>query len=162
MDKRRIEVPDEVRKLADQIGQFMQYWGFKKIHGQIWTHVWLAKNPIDATTLVKRLDVSKALVSLAIKDLIQYEVVQILNEGDRRKMLLVPNPDIHTVITNVLKSREAKMMSEIVNTQETVDSLSENSKEAIDIDQSKLDQMKMITAMADMALQTLISNNLKF
>lgn len=161
MNQRRIKVPDEIRRLADQIGQFMQYWGFKKIHGQIWTHVWLAKNPIDATTLVKRLDVSKALVSLAIKDLLQYEVVQILNEGDRRKMLLIPNPDIQTVITNVLKNRESKMMSEIVNTQTAVDSLKLDAKEALDMDQSRLDQMKMISAMADMALQTLISNNLK-
>lgn len=161
MSKRHLEVPDEVHNLADLIGQFMQYWGFKRIHGQIWTHIWLAKNPVDATTLVKRLDVSKALVSLAIKDLLQYDVVKIISQGDRRKMLLIPNVDMQTVITTVLKNRESKMMTQIVKSQEAVDDLNKTVKNLMDLDQSRLEQMKIITSMAEMALQTLISNNLK-
>lgn len=74
-NNRRLFVPAYIETLAEQVGSFIQYWGFKKIHGQIWTHVWLAKNPIDATTLVLRLEVSKALISLAIKDLVHYDVI---------------------------------------------------------------------------------------
>ena len=159
--KRQIDVPDQIHKLADLVGQFIQYWGFKKIHGQVWTHVWLAKTPIDATTLVKRLNVSKALISLAIKDLLQYDVIKITSEGDRRKILLIPNQDLHTVITTVLRNRESVMMTEVVKSQAAVDDLDQATKDSMNLDQSQLEQMKMITAMADMALQTLISNNLK-
>lgn len=144
----------------DQVGSFIQYWGFKKIHGQIWAHVWLAKTPIDATTLVLRLQVSKALVSLAIKDLLQYDVVKILDCGDRRKMLLVPNTDIQTVISNVLKHRESVMLTAILKSQDAIEKMDQKTKEKFDLDEARLEQMKMMTAMAEMALSALIKNNL--
>ncbi len=157
---RRLFVPNEIETLVDQVGSFIQYWGFKKIHGLIWAHVWLAKNPIDATTLVKRLDVSKALVSLAIKDLLKYDVIQILDKGDRRKMFLVPNTDVQTVISNVLKQRETTMLNSILKSQDLVEQLEQKSKDKFDLNSDRLDQMKMMTTMAEMALSGLIKNNL--
>lgn len=160
-DQKRITyVPKEIEVLADQVGSFIQYWGFKKIHGQIWTHVWLAQKPIDATTLVKRLQVSKALVSLAIKDLLQYDVIRVLGQGDRRKILLVPNEDVQTVISNVLRLRETKMLGEITESQEALSSASDELKSKIDLNQERLEQMKLMTQMAQMALSALITSNL--
>lgn len=157
---RRLFVPTEIETLVDQLGSFIQYWGFKKIHGMIWAHVWLAKNPIDATTLVLRLQVSKALVSLAIKDLLEYDVVKIIDHGDRRKMLLVPNTDAQTVISNVLKKRESVMLAAILKSQDAVENLDEKTKLKFDLDITRLEQMKMMTAMAEMALSGLIQSNL--
>ncbi len=159
-NNRRLFVPAHIETLVDQVGSFIQYWGFKKIHGQIWAHVWLAKTPIDATTLVLRLQVSKALVSLAIKDLLHYDVVKILDCGDRRKMLLVPNPDVQTVISNVLKHRESAMLSAMLKSQDAIEKMDRKTKEKFDLDEDRLEQMKMMTAMAEMALSALIKNNL--
>jgi DNA-binding transcriptional regulator GbsR (MarR family) len=157
---RRLFVPNEIETLVDQLGSFIQYWGFKKIHGMIWAHVWLAKNPIDATTLVKRLDVSKALVSLAIKDLLKYDVIQILDKGDRRKMFLIPNTDVETVISNILKNRESVMLGSILKSQNAVSRLDQKIQDKFDLNSDRLDQMKMMTTMAEMALSGLIKNNL--
>ncbi|MFN3696798.1 MAG: hypothetical protein ACK4VO_05090 [Pseudobdellovibrio sp.] len=154
------EVPLELQNLADLVGQFIQYWGFKKIHGEIWTHIWLAKSPIDATTLVKRLNVSKALVSLAIKDLLQYDVIKTSTEGDRRKILLLPNKDVQTVIINVLKARESKLMNEIIDSQTNLEKSSVSFANQYEIDVNQLESMKTMTVMAQLALDTLISNNL--
>jgi len=154
------EVPLELQNLADLVGQFIQYWGFKKIHGEIWTHIWLAKSPIDATTLVKRLNVSKALVSLAIKDLLQYDVIKTSTEGDRRKILLLPNKDVQTVIINVLKARESKLMNEIIDSQTSLEKSSVSFANQYEIDVNQLESMKTMTVMAQLALDTLISNNL--
>lgn len=159
-NNRRLFVPAHIEALVDQVGSFIQYWGFKKIHGQIWAHVWLAKTPIDATTLVLRLQVSKALVSLAIKDLLQYDVVKVLDSGDRRKMLLVPNTDVQTVISNVLKHRESVMLTAILKSQDAIEKMDQKTKEKFDLDEARLEQMKMMTAMAEMALSALIKNNL--
>jgi len=154
------EVPLDLQNLADLVGQFIQYWGFKKIHGEIWTHIWLAKSPIDATTLVKRLNVSKALVSLAIKDLLQYDVIKTSTEGDRRKILLLPNKDVQTVIINVLKARESKLMNEIIDSQTNLEKSSDSFAKQYEIDVNQLESMKTMTVMAQLALDTLISNNL--
>lgn len=161
MSMKNNEIPIEVQNLADLVGQFIQYWGFKKIHGEIWAHIWLAKSPIDATTLVKRLGVSKALVSLAIKDLIQYDVIRTFSEGDRRKILLIANKDVHTVIINVLKSRESKLIEQILASQNQLEKCSDDKLKSGDIDLHQLESMKAMTVMAQLALDTLISNNLE-
>ena len=161
MSMKSNDPPVEVQNLADLVGQFIQYWGFKKIHGEIWAHIWLAKTPLDATTLVKRLGVSKALVSLAIKDLIQYDVIRTFSEGDRRKILLIPNKDVHSVIINVLKSRESKLIEQILASQTQLEKCSEDKITLGDIDLQQLESMKTMTIMAQLALDTLISNNLE-
>lgn len=103
----------DFENLAKLIGLFMEYWGFKKIHGQIWTHIFLSEHPIDATTLSRRLKVSKALMSLAIKDLVKYRVIQASEKGHKRTIYFRANPNIMSVITEVLKTRERKMLEQI-------------------------------------------------
>ena len=105
--------PDtELFNLAKEIGNFIQYWGFKKIHGQIWTLVFLSEKPLNSTYITKKLSVSKALVSLAIKDLLKYEVIEVV-ERKTKELDFRSNPDILKVIVNVLKNRESVMLEKI-------------------------------------------------
>ena len=67
--------PQQLLQVAESVGRFIEYWGFKKIHGQIWTLIFLADRPVDANYLKHSLSVSKALVSMSLKDLIHYNVV---------------------------------------------------------------------------------------
>lgn len=153
-------IPAEIVALAENVGSFIQYWGFKKIHGQIWTHIWLSKSPIAATTLVQRLGVSKALVSLALKDLIEFDVIKILGLGDRRKILLAANQDVQSVIAKVLKKREATMLDAAMKSNIKVQQLSQIEKDKINLDDAKLEQMKILIEIAQMSLSAVISNQL--
>lgn len=154
------KVPAEFEQLADQVGSFIEYWGFKKIHGQIWTHIWLSSKPMAATVLVKRLGCSKALVSLALKDLIHYKVILVVGQGDRRKILLKANDDVQSVISNVLHLREAKMLESVVHSNEGVKNLSHDQKTTLGLDEDKLDQMKVLVQIAQLSLSTVISSQL--
>ena len=102
---------NELDDFSEVVGEFMQYWGFKRIHGKIWAHLYLSEVPLDATTLVKRLHVSKALVSFSIHDLLEYHVIREVARGRGRTVLYEANPDVTGVILNVLRLRELKMMS---------------------------------------------------
>ncbi|MBC7464482.1 MAG: hypothetical protein H7256_00690 [Bdellovibrio sp.] len=154
------QVPAEFEHLADQVGSFIEFWGFKKIHGQIWTHIWLSSKPIAATVLVKRLGCSKALVSLALKDLIHYKVILVVGQGDRRKILLKANEDVQSVISNVLHLREAKMLESVVHSNEGVKNMPHDQKTLLDLDEDKLDQMKVLVQIAQLSLATVISSQL--
>lgn len=104
----------EVDYLAELIGEFIQYWGFKKIHGKIWLNLYISDTPLDAAALMGKLNVSKALISISLKDLLDYEVIieqGISFEGTR---LYGANPDLHTVISRVLRQREKVMMGKIL------------------------------------------------
>ena len=35
-----------LKKLAEGFGQFIRYWGFRQIHGEVWSVVYLAPAPL--------------------------------------------------------------------------------------------------------------------
>lgn len=104
-------VPPELEDLANEIGDFICFWGFKKIHGRIWTHIFLANESLDAGQLMCRLKVSKALISLSLNDLLRYEVIMESHKSSRGTQTYVVNPNVLDVILNVLRRRERKMLA---------------------------------------------------
>ncbi len=109
----KFQTPPEIDHLAELIGEFTEYWGFKKIHGKIWLHLHLSERPLDAQDLMKRLNVSKALISISIKDLLEYDVILTPEIGPTGTRGYVTNPDVHAVIARVLRSREKVMLGKI-------------------------------------------------
>lgn len=146
--------------LCSLIGDFIQYWGFKKIHGQIWTMVFLSKEPVCATTLVKRLRVSKALVSLAIKDLVEFEVVKVIGQGSRGRALYQSHPDLIYVISKVLIAREKKLLEQIKDKQSELNSLICSSKENLYICPEKMGELEDMVCSAQEMLGCLVSSGL--
>jgi DNA-binding transcriptional regulator GbsR (MarR family) len=101
-----------INGLADRVGDFIQYWGFKKIHGRLWTHVYLSKEPLDAAELMRRLDISKSLASITINDLLKYQVILQKGKGPNDTFVYVANPDVRSVILDILRNRETQMLSQ--------------------------------------------------
>jgi DNA-binding transcriptional regulator GbsR (MarR family) len=153
------QLAPEMKDLSFQIGSFIEFWGFKKIQGQIWTHIFLSPTPLDATTLVKRLNVSKALVSLAIKELLQYDVIQVVGRGGKRKVLFASNPDLMKVITSVLRLRERKMLCQIMSSCKNLKKIKLTQMGYIEADSEKLDQLSEMIETAECTLDTLIESN---
>jgi DNA-binding transcriptional regulator GbsR (MarR family) len=153
-------VPKPMAELCSLIGDFIQYWGFKKIHGQIWAMVFLSKEPTCATTLVKRLHVSKALVSLAIKDLVEFEVLQIVGHGSRGRALYQSHPDLIYVISQVLISREKKMLERIKAKQTEVAELIATSQESLYICPEKMGELEDMVSSAQEMLGCMVSSGL--
>jgi DNA-binding transcriptional regulator GbsR (MarR family) len=104
----------QLQKLAEQIGNFIEYWGFKKIHGMIWTHLYLSPAPLSAQDLIQRLRVSKALISLSMKDLLEYQLILQTDESlSKKNKFYTANPEVFEVIRGVLEMRELQMMARI-------------------------------------------------
>lgn len=106
-------IPTELIALADLVGEFIQYWGFKRVHGRIWTHIYLSDTPLDAAELMRRLKISKALVSMSLSDLLAYDVVMPAGKSARGTQVYSANPAVTAVILNVLKKREQQMIGKI-------------------------------------------------
>lgn len=103
----------ELDELANAIGRFIHYWGFKQIHGRVWAHIFVAAAPLDAGTLMKRLNVSKALMSLSLNDLLDYNVIQESSKSKRGTQTYIANPKVIDVIISVLERREKKLLQAI-------------------------------------------------
>lgn len=96
--------------LSKTIGDFIQYWGFNRTHGQIWCLVYLSQQPLSGQIIAKALNLSKATVSLAIQELLFYEVIESIGRGDRRTLYYQSHPQVQSVIVNILKNRELKLI----------------------------------------------------
>lgn len=103
----------ELQNLAVEVGQFIHYWGFKKIHGRLWTHLFLANTPPDAAQLMKQLNVSKALISLSLNDLLEFNVIQEAGKSEKGRQTYVTNPQILDVIMDILRNREQKLLMHV-------------------------------------------------
>ncbi len=99
--------------VAEKIGRFIEYWGFKQVHGRIWTLIFLSPEPVDANFLKNNLKISKALTSMSIKDLIYYKVILEVEKDKPGTQKYQVNPDITEVILDIVRRRELQMLGEI-------------------------------------------------
>lgn len=110
MGKPRDQALEPAMKLfADVVGDFIRYWGFRRIHGQIWAYVYLSKDSLSGNDLARLIGVSKGLISPALRELEHHQLIQAL-PTDRKTRRYVANSEILAVIRQVLKERELKLI----------------------------------------------------
>lgn len=149
-------IPPEVHDLAEEIGKFIRYWGFKKIHGKIWAHIYMSETPLDAGSLMDRLEVSKALMSLSLKDLLEYDVIIEGPKSSRGTQTYVANPDVITVILNVLRRREKKMLAHIETAHRLVQNLPATEHQKAHLSQNKIKELGGLIQQAQSSLNGIL------
>lgn len=146
----------QLNRLAEQIGNFIEYWGFKKIHGQIWTHIYLSPTPLSALELIARLKVSKALISLAMKDLIHYQLISQTAESlEKKNKFFTANPNVFDAIRYVLETRELHLMQQIRGEHKLLKEFQKASNAPM-IDEKKLKSLGIMIHGGEQALHNLM------
>ena len=155
--KRAQENPG-IGALSNRVGEFIEYWGFKKIHGAIWTHLYLSPVPLTASHLISRLGVSKALISLTLKDLIEHRLIVQTEDGTRKKnKTYSANPDVFGVIRNILSKREAGLVANILEECEKLGQKTPDDPDLAGVDPERLENLADMTRTANAALRVLLS-----
>lgn len=141
--------------MANAVGDFIRYWGFRRIHGQLWTLIYLSKTPLSGAELTRQLAVSKALVSPALAELIEFKLIT-CDEIDGRTKKYIANPDVFKVIRTILKDRERKLIKNAQETFELLDraTLKDNSL----AEAQRLENLGAMIRAAGFALDFIISN----
>jgi len=93
-----------VYETCEATGGFIEYWGFKSIHGKIWTYMALRKGPVSQKEIVEFFGVSRSLVSGAVAELVEYDLVR--SRGDHRNAPYEANLEIWSVVSGILRTRE--------------------------------------------------------
>src|SRR5665213_2913352 len=149
-------LPPELEELANEVGDFICYWGFKRIHGRLWTHIYLAKNPLDAGNLMQRLKVSKALISLSLNDLLKFDVILENGKSNRGTQTYVANPEVLDVILNVLRRRERKMLSKAETSHKMLSSLGPENLIRANCHGERVESLGRMISQAQNALSSLL------
>ncbi len=145
----------QISDLADAVGEFIRYWGFKRVHGQLWTYIYLSKKPLSGADLTRALKVSKALVSPALAELLDFKLIDCL-ETDGRTKKYSANPDVFKVIKSILSSRERNL---IKNAHHKFELLEMNApKTDHELDSDRMRNLGSMITSAGFALEFIIQN----
>jgi DNA-binding transcriptional regulator GbsR (MarR family) len=147
----------EIDNLCELVGEFIQYWGFKNIHGKIWFHLFLSQTPLDAKDLMAKLHISKALVSISIRDLLIYDVIledKLSAEGTRT---YIANSDIKNVVERVLRGREKVMMSKLKGSFQNLKQVPASEISDHDIQSKRLKELEKLIGKGDKMLNTVMA-----
>jgi DNA-binding transcriptional regulator GbsR (MarR family) len=92
--------------VSDAIGRLMEFWGFKRTMGRIWTVLYLSDEPLTAADLRDRLQISAGAVSMTVNELSRWGVVKrVWVKGDRRDFFTAEG-NFWKMISRVLNERE--------------------------------------------------------
>ncbi len=94
----------QVVQVCEAAGRFIEYWGFKAIHGRVWTLLALRAQPLSQTEIAQTLGVSRSLISGAVAELMEYGLVRPVDGHRTAPYEAVMN--FWPTIADVLRSRE--------------------------------------------------------
>ncbi|MBQ47428.1 MAG: hypothetical protein CMP10_08150 [Zetaproteobacteria bacterium] len=143
--------------LSDNIGKFIEYWGFKSIHGRLWTLIYLAEEPISTPELVKILSVSKGLVSVGINELLEHGLIRKAEKVSGGGQTFVAEDDIGSVVRKVLRDRELKLLMSTQVKINELKSFSPRELEIAGINPERLEQLANLTDTHKNVLQLFVS-----
>jgi DNA-binding transcriptional regulator GbsR (MarR family) len=93
-----------VLQVCDAVGAFIEYWGFKAVHGRVWALLALRQGAMSQVEIADLLGVSRSLISGTMSELVEKGLVRAVDE--RRGAPYVASMDVWPIIKDVLRGRE--------------------------------------------------------
>ena len=104
-DKPRALWPTEA-SVSDVIGRLIEFWGFKRNMGRVWTVLYLSPEPLSAEDLRQALQLSSGAVSMTLSELSRWGVVRRVWIQGERKDFYTAEVQLWRMISRVFNERE--------------------------------------------------------
>jgi DNA-binding transcriptional regulator GbsR (MarR family) len=105
---------DDWRALVlESIGRVIAFWGFKRNHGRLWALLYLHGEPLSATEIGRRLELSKGAVSMVTRELESWAVIRQVAGAGRGGVDYEAERDIWQMIRSVLERRELRLVVQV-------------------------------------------------
>jgi DNA-binding transcriptional regulator GbsR (MarR family) len=104
-EKHRALWPSEVA-VSDVVGRLIEFWGFKRNMGRVWTVLYLSPDPLSADELCGALQLSSGAVSMTLSELARWGVVRKVWIQGERKDFYTAEVQLWRMISRVFNERE--------------------------------------------------------
>lgn len=129
-------IDEAVDRVAEAIGDLMEFWNFKNSMGKVWAILYLSREPLTADEIGRRTRLSSGSVSMTLNELRLWGVVgrsrETAGKGPRRRKTYVAETDILAMVTRVFRERELKQVRRVVRELEAAQVLLEQTPEGTD------------------------------
>lgn len=152
--------------VSDAIGRLIEFWGFKRNMGRVWTVLYLSDRPLTASDLRDRLRLSSGAVSMTLTELQRWGVVKkVWIQGERRDHF-VAEGNLWKMISRVLAERERVEVDEsILAMERALEILSARTKSKDEAErarakaqQERIRQLLELAKLGRRLLDALVSN----
>jgi DNA-binding transcriptional regulator GbsR (MarR family) len=97
---------------ADAMGRLMEFWGFRRHMGRIWTVLYLSPTPLSTTDLSETLQLSSSAVSLSLGELVRWGAVRKTWLPGERKDFYEAESNVWKLLRRVYERRELNLIRE--------------------------------------------------
>ena len=156
-----IDKNDKLNELIDGVGSFIEYWGFRKIHGRIWARIYVSDRPLSTPEIVSSLGVSKTLVSGALNELLEHKLVLKVGQVKFGGVTYIACPNPAEVVREVVRNRELILFEKIQSNLEELDSLNIQDSKALGINRESIKSLKILTGYHKKIANKLCKKNIK-
>jgi len=104
--------------VSDAVGRLIEFWGFKRNMGRIWTVLYLGDQPLTAKDLRERLRLSAGGVSMTLGELQRWGVVKKVWIQGQRRDHFVAEGNLWKMVSRVLSERERSEILEAIEAME--------------------------------------------
>ena len=98
---------------VDAVGNVIEFWGFKRNQGKVWALLYLRGEPLTAGEIERELDLSKGGVSMLLRDLERWGVIQRVRLPQDTVWRYGAENDLVRMVTHVIEEREAGFVARI-------------------------------------------------
>jgi len=100
--------------VSDVVGRLMEFWGFKRNMGRVWTVLYLSPDPLSAEDLRHGLQLSSGAVSMTLSELSRWGVVRRVWIQGERKDFYTAEVQLWRMISRVFNEREKSEVSSAI------------------------------------------------
>lgn len=103
-----MQLPSAVQTFVLHFGEMGSRWGINRTVGQIYATLFVADRPLNADDLVEMLGLSRGGVSMGLKELQSWNLVQLRHlPGDRRDHFTTPE-DVWAIMRTLVEERKKR------------------------------------------------------
>ena len=98
---------------VDAVGNVIEFWGFKRNQGRVWALLYLRGEALTAGEIERELGLSKGGVSMLLRDLERWGVIQRVRLPSDTAWRYGAESDLIRMVIRVIEEREAGFISRI-------------------------------------------------
>ncbi len=150
--------------VADAVGRLMEFWGFRRHLGRVWTVLYLSPAPLAVADLADRVQLSSSAMSLTLSELGNWGAVKKTRLPGERRDYFQAETSIWKLVTRVMRQRELRLVGETAEALDRAEALLDEARERDELSakelrfvRKRLGRLRLLTNVGERILGSFLS-----
>ena len=152
-------------RAADAMGRLMEFWGFRRHMGRLWTILYLSPEPMTTAELSDTLQLSSSAVSLSLGELVRWGAVRKTWLPGERKDFYRAESNVWKLLRRVYERRELNLVREASDAfldaqrflDEARDQLDGRDRERVEYMRKRVSRLRALTKTGERLVRLLVA-----